>query len=166
MAQAIHTRQPLSAAVKELAQAQGAGIGLLTFDEPEHPQPLREIYDPAPLLYVRGNIELLNRHQISIVGSRRPTPYGNRMAERLARDLADREVIIVRRARARRRFQRAQGRTQFSAAATNWRVRLRDGRNLPQGEQENFRGDGNARRNHFGIYDGHVSWMSSSNVPA
>ncbi|MGA7224398.1 MAG: DNA-processing protein DprA, partial [Candidatus Acidiferrales bacterium] len=48
-----------------------------------------------PLLCVRGNIELLNRHQISIVGSRRPTPYGNQMAERLARDLADRGLIIV-----------------------------------------------------------------------
>ncbi|MGA6958911.1 MAG: DNA-processing protein DprA [Candidatus Acidiferrales bacterium] len=76
VAQAIHTRQPLSAAAKELAQAQAAGIRLLTWDEPEYPQRLREIYDPPPLLYVRGNIELLNRHQISIVGSRRPTPTG------------------------------------------------------------------------------------------
>jgi hypothetical protein len=50
------------------------------------PQRLREIYDPPPLLYVRGNIELLNRHQISVVGSRRPPPYRNQMAERPARD--------------------------------------------------------------------------------
>ncbi|MGA8022284.1 MAG: DNA-processing protein DprA, partial [Candidatus Acidiferrales bacterium] len=92
---AIHARQPLSAAAKELAQAQAAGIRLLTWDEPEYPQRLRQIYDPPPLLYVRGNIELLNRHQISIVGSRRPTPYGNQMAERLARDLADRGLVIV-----------------------------------------------------------------------
>jgi DNA processing protein len=95
VAQAIHARQPLSAAAKELAQAQAAGIRLLTWDEPEYPQRLREIYDPPPLLYVRGNIELLNRHQISIVGSRRPTPYGNQMAQRLARDLADRGLVIV-----------------------------------------------------------------------
>jgi DNA processing protein len=95
VAQAIHARQPLSAAAKELAQAQAAGIRLLTWDEPEYPQRLRQIYDPPPLLYVRGNIELLNRHQISIVGSRRPTPYGNQMAERLGRDLADRGLVIV-----------------------------------------------------------------------
>jgi DNA processing protein len=95
VAQAIHTRQPMSAAAKELAQAQAARIRLLTWDEPEYPQRLREIYDPPPLLYVRGNIELLNRHLISIVGSRRPTPYGNQMAEKLARDLADRGLIIV-----------------------------------------------------------------------
>jgi DNA processing protein len=95
VAQMINTRQPMSAAAKELAQAQAAGIRLLTWDEPEYPQRLREIYDPPPLLYVRGNIELLNRHLISIVGSRRPTPYGNQMAEKLARDLADRGLVIV-----------------------------------------------------------------------
>jgi DNA processing protein len=49
-AQTIHTRQPLSPAAKELAQAQAAGIRLLTWDEPEYPQRLREIYDPPPLL--------------------------------------------------------------------------------------------------------------------
>ena len=95
VAQMIHTRQPMSAAAKELAQAQAAGVRLLTWDEPEYPQRLREIYDPPPLLYVRGNIELLNRHLISIVGSRRPTPYGNQMAEKLGRDLADRGLVIV-----------------------------------------------------------------------
>src|ERR1700728_2096886 len=95
VAQMIHTRQPMSAAAKELAQAQAAGVRLLTWDEPQYPQRLREIYDPPPLLYVRGNIELLNRHLISIVGSRRPTPYGNLMAENLARDLADRGLVIV-----------------------------------------------------------------------
>jgi DNA recombination-mediator protein A len=61
----------------------------------EYPQRLREIYDPPPLLYVRGNIELLNRHGISVVVSRRPSPYWNQMAERLARDLADRGLVIV-----------------------------------------------------------------------
>jgi predicted Rossmann fold nucleotide-binding protein DprA/Smf involved in DNA uptake len=45
---AIHARQPLSAAAQELAQAQAAGIRLLTWDEPEYPQRLREIYDPPP----------------------------------------------------------------------------------------------------------------------
>ncbi|MHB8753773.1 MAG: DNA-processing protein DprA [Candidatus Acidiferrales bacterium] len=95
VAQAIHSRQPLSAAAKELAQAEAAKCRLLTWDEPQYPQLLREIYDPPPLLYVKGNAELLNRHAISIVGTRRPTPYGNQIAERLARDLADRGLIIV-----------------------------------------------------------------------
>jgi DNA processing protein len=95
VAQAIHSRQPMSAAAKELAQAQQAGYRLMTWDEPAYPHLLREIYDPPPILYVRGNTELLNRHGISVVGARRPTPYGNQMAERLGRDLAARGLVVV-----------------------------------------------------------------------
>ncbi len=95
VAQAIHSRQPMSAAARELAQAQTAGIGLVSWDDPHYPHLLREIYDPPPLLYVRGNIELLDRHAISVVGARRPTPYGNQIAERLGRDLAARGLVIV-----------------------------------------------------------------------
>ena len=95
VAQAIHSRRPLSDAAKELAQAQAAGCRLLTWDEPEYPARLREIYDPPPLLYVKGNAGLLNRHLISVVGARRPTPYGNQMAQRLAKDLADRGLVVV-----------------------------------------------------------------------
>jgi DNA processing protein len=94
VAQALHSRRPLSDAAKELAQVQAAGCRLLTWDEPQYPARLREIYDPPPLLYVRGNVELLNRHLISVVGARRPTPYGNQMAERISRDLADRGLVI------------------------------------------------------------------------
>jgi DNA processing protein len=95
VAQALHSRRPLSDAAKELAQVQASGCRLLTWDEPEYPARLREIYDPPPLLYVRGNTELLNRHAISVVGARRPTPYGNQMAERLSKDLADRGLVIA-----------------------------------------------------------------------
>jgi DNA processing protein len=95
VAQAIHSRQPMSAAAKELAQSQQEGVRLLTWDEPQYPRLLREIYDPPPLLYVRGNAELLGRHSVAIVGTRRPTPYGAQMAERLARDLAERGLVIA-----------------------------------------------------------------------
>jgi DNA processing protein len=48
VAQAIHTRQSLSAASKELAQVQAVGCRLISWDEPNSPQRLREIYDPHP----------------------------------------------------------------------------------------------------------------------
>lgn len=95
VAQALHSRQPLSAAAKELANAQAIGCRLLTWDEPQYPVRLREIYDPPPLLYVKGNIELLSQHLISIVDARRPTPYGNQMAERLGRELAARGLVVA-----------------------------------------------------------------------
>src|ERR1700722_20063769 len=70
VAQAVHSRQPLSEASRELARVQALGCRLLTWDESEYPARLREIYDPPTLLYVRGNIELLNKHVIAIVGAR------------------------------------------------------------------------------------------------
>jgi DNA processing protein len=94
VAQAIHSRQPLSDAARELAAVQASRCRLLTWDEPQYPARLREIYDPPPLLYVIGNAELLNKHIVSIVGARRPTPYGNQMAERLGRDLAQRGIAV------------------------------------------------------------------------
>lgn len=95
VAQALHSRQPLSDAARELAAVQAHGCRLLTWDEPQYPSRLREIYDPPPLLYVIGNAELLNKHSIAIVGARRPTPYGNQMAERLGKDLAQRGLAIA-----------------------------------------------------------------------
>jgi len=74
---------------------QAAGCRLLTWDKSEYLRRLREIYDPPTLLYVRGNVELLSQHLNSIVGARRPTPYGNQMAERLGRELADPGLVIA-----------------------------------------------------------------------
>ncbi|MBI3404856.1 MAG: DNA-protecting protein DprA [Acidobacteria bacterium] len=95
VAQAIHSREPLKSAEKELAAAKQAGVRLLNWDEAAYPKLLVEIYDPPPLLYVRGNVDLLTRHMIGMVGTRRPTPYGNTMAERLGRDLAERGLVIT-----------------------------------------------------------------------
>lgn len=95
VAQAIRSQAPLKSAEKELGKVRASGCRLLNWTETEYPQRLLEIYDPPPLLYVQGDVSLLNRHAISIVGTRRPTPYGNQMAERLARDLAERGLVIV-----------------------------------------------------------------------
>jgi DNA processing protein len=94
-ARAIQTRGAHKDAEAELAKVRNLGCRLLNWDEPEYPQRLLEIYDPPPLLYVRGDASVLNRHSISMVGTRRPTPYGNQVAERLARDLAARGLTIV-----------------------------------------------------------------------
>lgn len=94
-AQAIRSQQPLRLAEKELARVRELGCRLLTWDDPAYPRRLREIYDPPPVLYLRGNAELLGEHSISIVGSRKPSPYGVQMAEKLGRDLATRGLVII-----------------------------------------------------------------------
>jgi DNA processing protein len=94
-AQAIRARTGHKDAEEELAKVRKLGCRLLNWDEPEYPRRLLEIYDPPPLLYVRGDAAVLNRHSISMVGTRRPTPYGNQVAERLGRELAERGLTIV-----------------------------------------------------------------------
>ena len=69
--------------------------GIVTFGCEAYPERLKEIYDPPPVLWVRGNVELLARSSIAIVGTRKPTPYGTGMAEMLARDLAARGMLVV-----------------------------------------------------------------------
>jgi predicted Rossmann fold nucleotide-binding protein DprA/Smf involved in DNA uptake len=93
VAQATFSKAAFREAEKELAQVRKAGCRLVHWEESEYPKRLVEIYDPPPLLYVRGNVQVLNRYAISIVGTRRPTPYGNQIAERLARDLAEHGLI-------------------------------------------------------------------------
>ncbi len=94
-ARAIHAKQAHKDAEEELSRARALGCRLLNWDDPEYPQRLLEIYDPPPLLYVRGDATVLNRHSISMVGTRRPTPYGNQVAEKLGHDLAARGLSIV-----------------------------------------------------------------------
>jgi DNA processing protein len=63
-------------------------------DDEEYPGRLMEIFDPPPVLWVRGDASILNRAGIAVVGTRHPTPYGSGMAEMLSRDLARRGVVI------------------------------------------------------------------------
>jgi DNA processing protein len=92
---AITGRSSLARAEKELRRAQQAGVALVSWADPRYPPLLRQIYDPPPVLYVRGEPALLARHQVAIVGTRRPTPYGVQMAERLGRELAERGLVIT-----------------------------------------------------------------------
>ena len=68
---------------------------LLTFDSPCYPDLLREISDPPVALFVRGKVELLNDLQIAIVGARKPTRDGCRLAEEFAAQLVKCGITIT-----------------------------------------------------------------------
>lgn len=96
VAQAVYKKQSFKRAEKELASTQRIErCRLLNWTEPEYPRTLLEIYDPPVLLYVRGDVSVLNHPCISIVGTRRPTLYGTQMAERLGREIAARGVVVA-----------------------------------------------------------------------
>lgn len=96
VAQAVVKKEAFKRAEKELAAIRRInGCRLINWTEPEYPQSLLQIYDPPVLLYVRGDLQVLNLPSLGIVGTRKPTLYGSQMAERLGRELAARGVVIV-----------------------------------------------------------------------
>src|SRR5580658_9378249 len=74
-AQYIFDGKARAAAEQEWARVHEQGVQLVTFGCAQYPERLKEIYDPPPVLWVRGNADLLARPSIAIVGTRHPTPY-------------------------------------------------------------------------------------------
>ncbi len=94
-AQFIFDGKARQAAEEEWARVAAQGATVVTYGCPEYPERLKEIYDPPPVLWVRGAASLLSRPGIAVVGTRHPSPYGSGMAEMLARDLAVRRLLIT-----------------------------------------------------------------------
>ena len=94
-AQSLGTGKSAELAQQERARAAELGVAIVSVDHTSYPARLRQIYDPPPVLYVRGNLGAISQPGIAIVGTRHPTPYGSGMAERLACDLAARGLVII-----------------------------------------------------------------------
>lgn len=79
----------------ELDLCRKMGVRVISRGAPGYPSMLGEIPDPPSLLYVRGTIEPADEIAVAIVGSRKCTPYGLRIAERLAGSLARVGLTVV-----------------------------------------------------------------------
>src|ERR1700733_2062829 len=94
-AQFVFEGKAKAAAEDELKRVAEAGGSILTPEDEAYPERLREIYDPPSTLWIRGDVTLLARPGIAVVGTRQPSPYGAGMAELLSRDLANRRMVIL-----------------------------------------------------------------------
>jgi DNA processing protein len=83
------------AAAEQAALAKRAGARLVLVSDAEYPTLLRAIDLPPPFLLVRGELLREDALGVAIVGSRRGSPYGLRVAERLGADLSARGVTVV-----------------------------------------------------------------------
>ena len=81
--QIARTRDKFDAAA-ELELADKLGVWLITFADERYPLVLKKIYDPPPVLYVKGTLTASDNLCISIVGSRRCSLYGREQASRFA----------------------------------------------------------------------------------
>ncbi|HOK56170.1 MAG TPA: DNA-processing protein DprA [bacterium] len=79
---------------EEIKYIENEGINIITIDDKNYPSLLKEIYDPPFLIYFKGKLDL-NAPSISIVGTRNPSVYGLKMAEKFAFELASYGFIIV-----------------------------------------------------------------------
>ncbi|MGZ9234308.1 MAG: DNA-processing protein DprA [Anaerolineales bacterium] len=71
------------------------GITILTWEDEAYPQRLKEIDQPPPVLYIRGEYLPDDLFAVAIVGTRRVTPYGRQITEELAAFLAANGITVI-----------------------------------------------------------------------
>ena len=80
---------------EELRRMRALGARALIPGDADFPQGLTSIFDPPTVLYIKGDWRPVDSLALAMVGTRRPTAYGQAAAERLARDLAGAGITLV-----------------------------------------------------------------------
>ena len=89
-------RKSLEKADKVLSDCDGMGVRILTIQDAEYPERLRQIPDPPCILFVKGKLPVIDDEcAIAVVGARAATPYGEATAGRLALELARQGALVV-----------------------------------------------------------------------
>lgn len=97
LASEIKRASVLQRAERELSFVEKNHISLYFIADANYPKRLRECPDAPVLFYFKGESELNAAHVISVVGTRRATPYGQELTEALLRELATRfpDLLVV-----------------------------------------------------------------------
>ncbi len=74
---------------------QKKNIQVLTWEDEDYPRRLKEIDQPPPVLYLRGQLTEADQWAVAIVGTRRITAYGRQVSEEIARQLVQNGVSVV-----------------------------------------------------------------------
>jgi len=89
-------REFFERAETELERVKELGGDVLLLDDGSYPALLREIDDPPPVLYVKGNWQAcFEQPCVGVIGSRMCSTYGENASEMLSRDLASRGITVV-----------------------------------------------------------------------
>ncbi|WP_242679106.1 DNA-processing protein DprA [Rhodobacter calidifons] len=86
---------PMGVVLAEERQGLAAGARLLVHGEADYPRALSDIPDAPPVLWVRGDVSLLHRPAIGMVGARNASSLGMRMARRLGQGLSEAGFTVV-----------------------------------------------------------------------
>jgi DNA processing protein len=83
------------ALAREMARLQATEIRVTTLGEADYPEALRWIPEPPPVLYIWGTLRHEDSLAVAVVGSRKPSPYGQLAAQRLSAELAQYGFTVV-----------------------------------------------------------------------
>ena len=67
----------------------------ISIESKDYPKQLKEIYEPPLKLYILGNKELLKDKGIAIVGARKATEYGRKVAEQISKQLSECGINVI-----------------------------------------------------------------------
>jgi DNA processing protein len=82
-------------AARSIAAGERSGASLLLLGDPDYPAQLLHLGDPPPYLFVLGDLSVLARPSVAIVGTRRATPYGERVTTAIAGALGAAGACVV-----------------------------------------------------------------------
>jgi DNA processing protein len=86
---------PLGVVIAEQKQGRAAGARLVVHGQAEYPTALTDLPDAPPVLWTLGDITLLNRPAVGMVGARNASSLGTRMARRLGQGLSEAGLTVV-----------------------------------------------------------------------
>ncbi|MCE2510155.1 MAG: DNA-processing protein DprA [Alphaproteobacteria bacterium] len=86
---------PKEEALREVEAHATHGTRLVALGEPDYPAELAHIYDPPPILSLRGHAHLFEKPVFAIVGARNASTNGRRLTERIAADLGTNGLAIA-----------------------------------------------------------------------
>lgn len=95
IAQKIVEQRPLIDIDIEWAKLEKENILAISLEDPRYPALLKQIPDNPYLIYMKGDLSCLDLPLVAIVGSRKLTEYGERVASGFARDLANSDICVV-----------------------------------------------------------------------
>jgi len=95
LAQAVTTYRRDKATDRRIQAAGEQRAFTLSWLDDAYPAPLKELSHSPPVLFVRGTLDPKDKLGVAVVGTRRPSHYGQQVAERLARELAESGVTVV-----------------------------------------------------------------------
>lgn len=79
----------------DLHRFRALGASLLTIQDADYPEALRELDDAPPILFMRGELDERDRFAVAVVGSRHASPYGRAVTKTIVGDVAAAGLTVV-----------------------------------------------------------------------